>query len=119
MSPRADEHEGSLSDTEVKRQHDRMESRAKQILQSDVLELTESGAFLRWFGKYAHPVLTQDFPVNNGSTLAQFMGRRQVVLQIISEMDEHSPGFVRRVLEARDDYERELQRAAESPRKEH
>lgn len=116
---RADEHEGDLNNTEVKRQHDRRESRAAQILSADVMELTESGAFLRWYGKYLYPSLMQDFPVNNGSLLAQFMGRRQLALQIKDEMEMLSSGFIRRVLEARDNYESELQRAAESPRKEH
>src|SRR5438445_1376544 len=67
MSPRADEHEGDLNDTETKRRHDRAEARAVQILQHDALELTESGTFLRWFSKYAYPMLVQNFPVNNGS----------------------------------------------------
>lgn len=115
---RADEHEGDLNNTEVKRQHDRVEARSTQILRSDIAELTEAGAFLRWYGKYLFPVLMQDFPVNNGSLLAQFMGRRQLALQIKEEMDLHSPGFINRVMAARMDYERELEMAALGPQRE-
>lgn len=105
---RADEHEGILNDTEVKRQGDRVQKRAREILTADLEMLTEHKSFLRWFGKYAYPIMTQDVPVNNGSTLAHFMGRRQLVLEVIKEMDMESPGFLRRVLEVRDLYEREL-----------
>src|SRR5438270_167530 len=116
MSPRADEHEGALNDSEVKRQSDRANSRAAEILRNDALALTENGAFLRFFSRFAYPALAQNFPVNNGSTLAHFMGKRELVLQIIDELDAQSPGFIRRMLEARDDYQRELQRAANPPR---
>lgn len=113
MSPRADEHEGVLSDTQVKREADQRNARALQILSNDLLDLTESDVFLRWFGKYAAPALTQDFPVNNGSTLAQFMGRRQLVLQIVEEMDQASPGFLKRVMIVREQYENDLRLAAQ------
>lgn len=111
--PRADEHEGTLNDTETKRAADRMNSRARKILSHDLADLTENTAFLRWFGKYATPVLTQDFPVNNGSALAEFMGRRQLVLQVIEEMDAESPGFLKRVLIVREEYEKDLRHAAQ------
>ena|SRR3989442_486895 len=117
MSPRADEHEGDLNDTETKRRHDRAEARAVQILQHDALELTESGTFLRWFSKYAYPMLVQNFPVNNGSMLAHFMGKRELVLQIVDEMNLYAPGFMQRMLSARADYEHQLEQAANGPQK--
>lgn len=113
MSPRADEHEGVLNDTAVKRESDQMNAEARKILTEDLLMFTESEAFLRWFGKYAVPAMTQDFPVNNGSQLAEFMGRRQVVIEIIKEMDDVSPGFVKRIFEVREKYDNRLRHAAQ------
>lgn len=110
---RADQHEGVLNDTEVKRRADKANSRAKEILHHDLLALTENGAFLRWFGKYAYPALVQNFPVNNGSLLAHFMGRRELILQVVDEMDRESPGFIARILAARSDFENELLKAEE------
>lgn len=118
MSPRADEHEGDLNDTELKRAADKVNSRAAQILRSDIAELTTQGAFLRFFGRFAHPLLTQDFPVNNGSTLAHFMGQRALVLRMVAELEDCMPGFLSRLLAARFDYERELDLAASTPQKE-
>jgi len=105
---RADEHEGELNDSELKRQKDKADARAREILGQDLLDLTESGSFLRWFQKYAHPVLMQDVSVADPHVLAQFMGRRQLVLQIIEEMDFASPGFIHRLFAAREAYENEL-----------
>ncbi len=85
-----------------------MEKYAKRVLRGDLSDLTEMDAFLRWFGRFAYPALRQDFPVNNGSNLAEFMGRRQLVNQIIDEMELEFPGFLRRLLEARDRYEQDL-----------
>lgn len=110
---RADEHEGDLNSTETKRAADRMNSRARQILSGDLADLTENDAFLRWFGKYAHPMMTQNFPVNNGSLLAHFMGKREMILQIIDEMESESPGFLKRVLIVRERYENDLRLAAQ------
>jgi len=62
--------------------------------------------------------LTQDFPVNNGSTLAHFMGQRSLVLRMVAELDDALPGFLSRMLEARFDYERELDLAASPPQRE-
>jgi hypothetical protein len=105
---RADEHEGDLNDTEVRRQGDRMQKRARWVQNNDINDLTEGGAFLRWFGKFAYPAIFQDFPVNNGSSLAEFMGRRQLTLEMISDLDRDNPGFVQRLLAARADYEKDL-----------
>lgn len=112
---RADEHEGALNDSEVKRQNDRANSRAAEILRNDALALTESGAFLRFFSRYAYPALYENFPVNGGSQLAEFMGKRALIIEIGKEMDAVSPGFHQRMLQARDDYALELQRAAQKP----
>jgi len=117
MSPRADEHEGELNDTDAKRAKDRVEARALQIMRGDIANLTEQGAFLRYIGRHIYPALVQNFPVNSGSELAKFMGKREFALQIINDMDTDHPGFIARLLAARFDYERELELAA-SPRKE-
>ena len=106
--PRADEHEGDLNDSAIKRQGDRTKKRANEVLRGDLFALTENQTFLRWFGKYAYPTLVQNFPVNSGSELAKFMGRRELILQVVDEMDATSVGFLRRVLEARDQYELDL-----------
>lgn len=106
--PRADEYEGILNNTEEKRIKDRIESRSNKVMREDMLDLTENDAFLRFFGRFAYPALTQDFPVNNGSLLAEFNGERKLVLRIVREMDSASPGFLRRLLVARDQYESDL-----------
>lgn len=114
---RADEHEGELNDSEVKRQNDRANSRAAEILRNDALALTESGSFLRFFSRYAYPALYEvPVSVDHGSRLAEFMGKRALIIEISKEMDAISPGFYQRMLQARDDYARELQRAAQGPR---
>lgn len=105
---RADEHEGELNDTEVKRMGDRAKKHAGKVIAADLLTLTESPEFLRWFQRYAYPAITQDFPVNGGSNLAEFMGRRQLVLEIVREMDGVAPGFLRRLLESRDRFESDM-----------
>lgn len=112
---RADEHEGDLNDSEVKRANDRANSRAAEILRNDALALTESGAFLRYFSRYARPALYENFPVNSGSQLAEFMGKRALVIEISKELDAVSPGFYQRMLQASEDYVLELQRAAQGP----
>ena len=111
---RADEHEGELNNTEIKRAKDRMNKREREILEEDVNALVENKAFLRWFSRYAYPALMQAVPVNNGSMLAEFMGRRQLIIQIVDEMNTMSPGFLQRILSARSDREHELQLAASS-----
>jgi len=110
---RADEHEGDLGSTEEKRLGDQVSKYARKILVSDARELSENPIFLRWFQKYAYPALMQDFPVNNGSSLAEFMGRRQLVIQIKNDMESAVPGFLIRVLHARDQYETELRQVAQ------
>jgi hypothetical protein len=81
-------------------------------------QLTESEAFLLWISKYVYPMMTQNFPVNNGSLLAHFMGKREFILQMIDEMDAASPGFLKRVLVVRDQYARDLEVTAQNARKE-
>jgi hypothetical protein len=110
---RADEHEGVLNDTENKREHDRMEKRSREILSHVFMHLTDNKEFLLWIGTYVHPMMTQNFPVNNGSLLAHFMGKREMILKIIDEMDSASPGFLRRVLDVRTEYENDLRHAAQ------
>jgi hypothetical protein len=105
---RADEHEGDLNSTEVKRANDQIEKRAKEIMRQDITELTTNGAFLRYMGRYIYPALMQNVPVNNGSQLAHAMGKRELILAIIQEHESIEPNFVARVLAARNDYEREL-----------
>lgn len=115
ITPRADEHEGALSDPEHKKQADKVAKRAAQILRSDVSELTESGAFLRFFARFSVPALFEDYPVNNGSMLAHFMGERALVLKMIKELEKEHPGFIDRMLSARFDYQLELEKAAATP----
>lgn len=116
MTPRADEHEGTLADTEHKRLADKVASRSAQILRADVAELTGNGAFLRFFARFAHPVLFQDgVAVNNGSMLAAWAGERGLVLKMIKELENEHPGFIDRMLAARFDYQLELKKAAETP----
>lgn len=110
---RADEHEGDLSSADVKRQADQMNARAREIVSSDLLDLTEAEVFLRWFGRYVVPALTQDFPTSNAPELAKFMGRRGLILSIVEEMDVASPGFLRRVLAVREKYDNDLRLAAQ------
>lgn len=110
---RADEHEGVLNDTNVKRMADQSNAKARELLSGDLAYLSENAYFLRWIQKYIHPMLTQDVPVNNGSTLAHWHGRRQLLTQIITEMEDEAPGFLTRVLAAREQYESDLRDAAQ------
>lgn len=114
---RADEHEGDLNSTENKRVKDRMEKESRRIIRDDLLLLTENEHFLRWFGRYGVGAVMQNVPVNNGSTLAHFMGKRELVLTVIDEFEQVSPGFFKRMLTVREQFERDLQAAA-MPREE-
>lgn len=110
---RQDEHEGVLNDEEAARRAKKRESRARHILKHDAAELTEGGAFLRWLGKYAITYIMGVQSVNNGSVLAHFMGKRELILQMLADMEQESPGVLGRVLTARADYEAQLALAEE------
>lgn len=110
---RQDEHEGVLNDSEAARRSDKRDKRARQVLKHDVCELTEGGAFLRWFGRYAITYIMGVQSVNNGSVLAHFMGKRELILQMMADMEQESPGVLGRVLKARADYENELLKVEE------
>jgi hypothetical protein len=114
MQERDFEHEGELSRTDVKRARDKREAASKKMITHCLLALTENGDFLLYFQRFVYPMMAQDFPVNNGSALAHFMGKRQLVLQIVAEMDAVSPGFLSRLLATRDSYEKQLRAAEES-----
>lgn len=110
---RADEHEGDLNSTENKRLKDQMDAEARRRLGHNRLALTESAEFLLWYAMLLYPLLVLDMPVNNGSTLAHFMGQRSLALRIAEEMEDASPGFLGRVLASRDQYDRDLRAAAQ------
>lgn len=113
MGERDFEHEGDLSNPEAKRSADRVASRVREIVGDNLSALTENKAFLFWFQRYGYPLITGVVPVNNGSMLASFSGQRELILKMLNEMDEASPGFLSRMLAVRDEYERELRRVAE------
>lgn len=110
---RADQHEGDLNDSQVKRENDRYVARANEIQMSDLLYLTENEAFLRFFGGWAVPALTQEFPPGSGAALERFMGRRGLVLDMISKLELASPGVLQRTLEIRSRFESDLRHAAQ------
>lgn len=85
---RADEYEGSLNDSLVKRAHDRLTAKQREIEKLDLRQLVANESFLRWFGRYAMPLLMQDQPVQNGSNLAHFMGQRGLILRMLGEMEQ-------------------------------
>lgn len=109
---RADQHEGVLNDTQAKREKDQMERHANEVRVADAEALTENPAFLRFIGRFLMPVLTQDMAVNNGSALAEFMGRRRVLLEMMRELEAVSPGFLSRMIAERETYVRSLLEAA-------
>lgn len=113
MSLRPDEYDGALSSTEVKQENDRIAERARRVMSDDLIELAENATFLRWIQRFIYPTLTQTVPVNNGSMLAEFMGRRNLLNEIQRELDEVAPGFLIRVLKAREKYENDLRLAAQ------
>lgn len=110
---RADQHEGVLNDSALKREKDRSQARANEILLNDLAYLTENEQFLRFFGGWAVPLLTQDFPPGKGAELERFMGRRALVLDVISKLDLVSPGVLTRMLEVRKQFENDLSQAAQ------
>lgn len=107
---RADEHEGVLNDTEVKRQADQRNAEASKILFDDILSLTANEQFIRWFSKFAFALLAQDVR-EHGADLERFMGRRSLALLMVADMDVGSPGFLNRMFEVRANYERRLDAA--------
>lgn len=113
---RADEHEGDLNDTLIARQSDMRDAEARKILTHTARLLSDDGNFLLWFQRYAYPVIAQKVP-EHGADLERFMGRRNLICEIMDEMDMVEPGFLSRVLAARDRYARALL-AAEQPQKE-
>lgn len=111
---RADQHEGDLNDSQTKRENDRYVARANEIETSDLLYLTENVEFLRFFGGWAVPLLTQEFPPGSGAALERFMGRRGLVLDMISKLDALSPGVLQRILEVRKNFVADLRHAAQN-----
>jgi hypothetical protein len=110
---RADEHEGVLNDSQEKRESDMMRARADEIQLHDLVYLAENDQFLRFFGGWAVPALTQEFPPGSGAALERFMGRRGLVLDMISRLDLVSPGVLQRMLEVRRLYEKDIRAAAQ------
>lgn len=110
---RADEHEGILADSQQKREADQEAARANEIILNDLLYLTENDQFLRFFGQFAVPALTQEFPPGSGAALERFMGRRGLVLDMINRLDGVSPGVLMRILEVRKHFENDLRQASQ------
>ena len=108
----AGEHEGVLTDPEVKRQADQASKFARSVIEQNVLALTENRAFLFWFSRWFGPMLTATPPIDGGAKLVGFAAKRELLIQQAQEMDQMSPGFFQRVLEVRDEYERSLRGAA-------
>lgn len=113
---RADEHEGDLNDTQVAREADMRDATAFKILTQTNLLLTDDANFLLWIQKYVYPMMAQRVP-EHGADLERFMGRRNLLIEMINEMELAEPGFLSRVLGARDRYAQILL-AAEQPKKE-
>jgi hypothetical protein len=59
--------------------------------------------------------LTDAFYENNGSELFKFEGRRQIAVEILSEMKEYVPDIYERVLGARKNYEVDLNHITLTP----
>lgn len=106
------EYEGPLSDPAVQRAGDKRMAEANRILKDNLKRLSLDDDFLLLFQRYAYPVLAQDTPFH-GADLERFIGRRSMIAQVIREMDEAVPGFLSRVIAARDDYESRLNAAEE------
>lgn len=111
---RADQHEGELNDSQAKRENDRYIARANEIQTSDLLYLTANVEFLRFFGGFAYPALMQDVKPGSGAALERFMGRREIVLEMIARLDLLEPGFLQRMLEVRKNFEADLRHAAQN-----
>lgn len=59
--------------------------------------------------------LTDAFYENNGSELFKFEGRRQIAVEVLSEMKEYVPDIYERVLGARKNYEMDLNHITLTP----
>lgn len=114
---RADEHEGDLNDTQVARYGDMRDAVSRKILSQAARLLSDDGNFLLWFQRYAYPAMTQRVP-EHGADLERWMGRRSFVIDIMDEMEMVEPGFLSRLLAARDRYAQELLAVEEQPQKE-
>lgn len=108
----AAEHEGPLSDPEVKRAADQMAKAGREVVGQNLLALTENRAFMFWFSRWYVPMQKAMIPLDSGSKLVAFMAKRELLVQMAQEMEAASPGFDLRVLEVREEYDRMLQGAA-------
>lgn len=110
---RADQHEGDLNNTQAANAARAMEAEAQKILGQTFLLLADDDNFMLWFQRFAYPVMTQHVP-EHGADLERFMGRRQLVIQIIQEMELVAPDFTMRVLNARHRYQKMIVAAGQA-----
>jgi len=109
---RADEQEGILNDSSAKRAKDQVEAEARRLNRSDLLELLGNPAFLRWLQKFVYPCLMQAFPVGDHAELAAFKGRHHLLLEMMRDFEEQEGNFLGRLIDARENYQSMLLRAA-------
>lgn len=112
MSPkernRFEPEEGPLGDREVQRDAQDVNAKIRRINDEDLFELERDPRFRRWFGRWSETLLMMDLRTSNGGDLQHFMGRRSLVLDMITEMDNKVPGFWFRVLQIRRALDSEL-----------
>lgn len=112
MSPkernRFEPEEGPLGDREVQRDAQDVNAKIRRINDEDLFELERDPRFRRWFGRWSETLLMMDLRTSNGGDLQHFMGRRSLVLDMITEIDNKVPGFWFRVLQIRRALDSEL-----------
>ena len=112
MSERDFEHEGELTNPEARRAAQKRNAEANRILTENLRRLSTDDDFLLWFQRHAYPAMIQAIP-EHGADLERRMGHRNLIASIVSEMDTAAPGFLSRMIAAREEYDTRLRAAEE------
>ena len=92
---------GQLSDPAEQRAAQQAEKRARLVVREDQHALIDNPAFIRWIGKYVIPPLLEHVATTNGGDIQKFIGRRELAMKMVNELDEVQPGFLEKLLGAR------------------
>lgn len=104
---------GQLSDPTEQRAAQQAEKRARQVVKQDQVSLVDHPAFIRWLGRYVVPAILEPIMTTNGGDIQKFIGRRELAMKMVIELDEVQPGFLEKLLGARRSLAEDLKKASQ------
>lgn len=77
------------------------DKRARTVIRQDQNALVDDPAFLRWISRFVVPPILEVVATTNGGDIQKFIGRRELALKMVNELDDIQPGFLEKLLGAR------------------